>query len=99
MPGTLLSSVSAIADGQFVGAVKADAEALEEGEVGMVAGHGEDEVVMDGQAAIGSFEQEGVRSDFDDIGVEESLDFAVFDAVFDVGLDPVFDVRCNSGPR
>jgi hypothetical protein len=65
MPGTLLSSVSGLQSGKLVGAFELDAEALEEGEVGMIAGHGEDEVVGDGGAAIRGFEDDGVGGDFD----------------------------------
>ena len=46
-----------IADGQPVRPFEAHAQPLQKVEVGMVAGHGEDKVVGDGVAALGSFEQ------------------------------------------
>ncbi len=60
-----------VADGAAgVGFVEADAEALDEAEVGVVAGQGEDEVVGQGELAFGGGEGHGVFGDAGDVGVE-----------------------------
>ena len=46
-----------IADGEAVGAFKTDAQLSRKVEVGVVAGHGEDEVVGEGLAALGGLER------------------------------------------
>jgi len=87
-----------VADGAArVGLVQGDTEALDETEVGVIAGEGEDEVIWQGEFALGSGEGDGVFGDADDAGVEVRVDFAVLDAVVDVGEDPVFDVAVHLG--
>lgn len=75
-----------------VAAVELYAELLDEIEVGMIAGEGEDEVVFEGQRAFGRGEFDFIFGDVGDSAVEVRLDLAVFDAVVDIGKNPVFDV-------
>src|ERR1035437_10349654 len=72
--------------------VELHAEALDEVEVGVVAGEGEDEVVGDGQAARGRGDGYVVFGDVGDIAGEVGGDLAVPDAVVDVGQDPILHV-------
>ena len=69
-----------------------DAERAQEAEVGMIAGHGEHEIVLQPQLALRRVEQDRIRGDLAHGGVEVRGDFMVLDAIFDVGLDPVLDV-------
>ena len=61
----------------------------------MIAGEGEDEVVGEGDVAGGRGEGDSVFGDVSDRGGEIGADFAVLDAVVDVGQDPVFDVAMH----
>ena len=61
-----------------VGLVEADAELLQEAEVGVVSGEGEDEIVGDADAAAGSGEGDLVLGDARDGGGEVGGDLAVW---------------------
>ena len=65
-------------------------------EIGTVAGHGEDEVVLDVDFAIRCLNDDIVLANFFDGAVEVGFDFTALNAIFDVGLDPIFDVRVNA---
>jgi hypothetical protein len=85
-----------IADGAtIIGGVQLDAEVLDEAEVGVVAGEGEDEVVGDDLGAFGGGEGHVIFRDAGDNCVEVGGDLAVLDAIVDVGEYPVFDVAVH----
>ena len=52
----------------IVGGVERDAKRLDKGEVGVVAGEGEDEVVRQGEGARGGGKGDGVGGNIDDRG-------------------------------
>ena len=83
--------------GLLGGGVEEDSVVVEESEIGAVADHGEDEIVLDGDNARGRRKDDGIGTNFDYVGVEVRLYFSGGDAIFDVGLDPVFDVLVDGG--
>ena len=84
-----------IEGGGSVLAVESDAEGFEELEVGVIAGHGEDEIIFECALAFGGAETDGIRGNFLDGGVEGAVDFVMADAVFYVRENPVFYVAMH----
>ena len=62
----------------------------------MIPRHGKNEIVGQGFATRGRFHHDGVGRDLRDPRLKIGFDFAVLDAVFDVGLDPVLYVLLYS---
>jgi len=87
-----------IADWKPVGALETDPHRLKKTEIEMVAGHGEDKVIFERDAAQRRLHRHCVWSDFDHFGMKVCLDFAVLDAVLNVRLDPVLHVWLNPCP-
>ena len=87
-----------VADGAAVVClVEVHAEPLDKREVRVVAGEREDDVVRDRLLACRGAEGDGVFVDLFDGGVEVRGDLAVFDAVVDVGQDPILNVPVHLG--
>ncbi len=97
MPGTLLSRVSGSQTGSRSGPLKPDADPFKKTEVEVIAGHRKNEVILDRQRAFRSFKLNRILLDDHHARVEMGLDLAVLDAVFDVRLDPVFNVAVHCG--
>ncbi len=88
-----------IRDGLRRGRIQMDPVVGHELEVGAVAGHGKDEIVLDGDFAFRRLQHHFVRPDLFDDRVEVALDFAALDAVFNVRLDPIFHVVRDAASR
>jgi hypothetical protein len=72
--------------------IEADAQRGHEIHVGVVARHGENEIVLEPDLALGGSYTDGIRPDLQHARAEVSFDLASSDPVLQVGLDPVFDL-------
>ena len=72
--------------------VEADSVRFQELGIRTIARHGEHEIVLETLFAVGSLDTYEGLTDLEHGGTKVRGDLAVLDAVFDVGLDPVFDV-------
>src|SRR5215468_12706131 len=66
-----------------------DPDLAEKLQIRVIAGEREHKVVLEGQFAVRRIQYDRSRRDLPHYRVEVRLDFAVLDAVFDIGLDPV----------
>ena len=73
-------------------ALKAHAQPFKKIKVWVVAGQGKNKIVLDRNQALGCLQDDRIRRDLDYLGGEMVLDLSIFNAVFDIRLDPVFDV-------
>ena len=81
----------------FVGGVGLDAEAAEQGLVGMVAGEGVHEIGRHNERAVGREDFHGIGPDGADGGVEVRRDAAFVNAVDEVGANPVLHGVAHGG--
>jgi len=71
--------------------VQRDTERVQERQVGAVSGKRENKVILERDLPLGSSQQHGFGSDFQDSGVKIRLDLAGFNPIFDIGLDPILN--------
>ncbi len=64
--------------------------------IGVISRHGEDEIVLQPNFALRRLDQNLIGIDLGDRAVEVCRDFPIFDPIFNVGKNPVFNVIVHS---
>ena len=89
-----------VAPGTMGGRVNFHANIAEEAKIGMVAGERENKVVIKAQDfPVAPMDADGAGNNLLHLGLRQGANGAFLDAIFDVGPNPVFDVRTERRAR